>query len=386
MRASGFLRPALSTTAAHRVFPRRSGVRAIGSSHARPRRPALGPRPTEEATITSADQARQLVLRRGVRRRGRGPRRRPGPRRGGRRRRRSAPAAAPRCGSSPRCSTPARSSRSAPAPASPGCGCCAACAPTASSPPSTSRPSTSGWPSRRSPRPASPPSGPAPSPAPRSTCSPGSPTATTTWSSATATRREYAAYLNEALRLLRPGGVVAFDNALWHDRVADPAQRDEETVAIRELGREVAERRRPGAGAAARSATGCWPRRRSGRPEAGDVTPSRAQYAGGGLEAVPALGDGDDLALLDQDRGAADDLRAGRLGGAWREASPGTPRAPRRSRRRSSPRTTRRAGIRQVLNRSPVHAGEAGVRGVRDVRRELAPRRRRGRRRATSGR
>ena len=54
-------------------------------------------------------------------------------------------------------------------------------------------------------------------------------------------KREYSAYLAEALRLLRPGGVVAFDNALWHDRVADPAQRDEETVAIRDLGREVAE-------------------------------------------------------------------------------------------------------------------------------------------------
>lgn len=53
---------------------------------------------------------------------------------------------------------------------------------------------------------------------------------------------EYAAYLAEALRLLRPGGVVAFDNALWHDRVADPAQRDEETVAIRDLGRTIAER------------------------------------------------------------------------------------------------------------------------------------------------
>ena len=54
-------------------------------------------------------------------------------------------------------------------------------------------------------------------------------------------KREYAAYLKEALRLLRPGGVVCFDNALWHDRVADPAQRDEETVAIRSLGREIAE-------------------------------------------------------------------------------------------------------------------------------------------------
>ncbi|WP_370038466.1 O-methyltransferase [Nocardioides sp.] len=54
-------------------------------------------------------------------------------------------------------------------------------------------------------------------------------------------KREYAAYLSEALRLLRPGGVVAFDNALWHDRVADPSRRDEETVAIRELNRTVAE-------------------------------------------------------------------------------------------------------------------------------------------------
>jgi predicted O-methyltransferase YrrM len=51
---------------------------------------------------------------------------------------------------------------------------------------------------------------------------------------------EYAAYLKEALRLLRPGGIVAFDNALWHDRVADPAQRDEETTVIRELGQEIA--------------------------------------------------------------------------------------------------------------------------------------------------
>ncbi len=54
-------------------------------------------------------------------------------------------------------------------------------------------------------------------------------------------KREYAAYLDEAMRLLRPGGIVAFDNALWHDRVADPAQRDEETVAIRSLGRQIAE-------------------------------------------------------------------------------------------------------------------------------------------------
>jgi predicted O-methyltransferase YrrM len=54
-----------------------------------------------------------------------------------------------------------------------------------------------------------------------------------------AAKAEYGDYLTEALRLLRPGGVVAFDNALWHDRVADPSARDAETVAIRDLGRSV---------------------------------------------------------------------------------------------------------------------------------------------------
>jgi len=54
-----------------------------------------------------------------------------------------------------------------------------------------------------------------------------------------AAKTEYGDYLAEALRLLRPGGVVAFDNVLWHDRVADPTQRDPDTVAMRELGRTV---------------------------------------------------------------------------------------------------------------------------------------------------
>ena len=52
-------------------------------------------------------------------------------------------------------------------------------------------------------------------------------------------KTEYTACLKEALRLLRPGGVVAFDNSLWHDRVADPSVRDAETLAVRELIREV---------------------------------------------------------------------------------------------------------------------------------------------------
>lgn len=50
---------------------------------------------------------------------------------------------------------------------------------------------------------------------------------------------EYGAYLDQAIRLLRRGGVVAVDNALWHDRVADPAQRDEATTAVREMGKTV---------------------------------------------------------------------------------------------------------------------------------------------------
>jgi predicted O-methyltransferase YrrM len=52
-------------------------------------------------------------------------------------------------------------------------------------------------------------------------------------------KHEYPDYFAEAMRLLRPGGIVVFDNALWHDRVADPAQRDPETVAIRELGNQI---------------------------------------------------------------------------------------------------------------------------------------------------
>ncbi|MFD9940787.1 O-methyltransferase [Nonomuraea sp. NPDC050547] len=52
-------------------------------------------------------------------------------------------------------------------------------------------------------------------------------------------KQEYSDYLAEAVRLLRVGGIVAFDNVLWHNRVADPAQRDPDTVALRELGKLV---------------------------------------------------------------------------------------------------------------------------------------------------
>ncbi|HEX3824674.1 MAG TPA: O-methyltransferase [Mycobacteriales bacterium] len=56
-----------------------------------------------------------------------------------------------------------------------------------------------------------------------------------------AAKSEYAGYLVEAKRLLRPGGIVAIDNALWHGRVADPSSRDADTVGIRELLRQLRE-------------------------------------------------------------------------------------------------------------------------------------------------
>jgi predicted O-methyltransferase YrrM len=56
-----------------------------------------------------------------------------------------------------------------------------------------------------------------------------------------ADKRQYFAYLDQAIRLLRPGGVLAVDNALWRNKVADPAQRDESTTTIREVGKAVRE-------------------------------------------------------------------------------------------------------------------------------------------------
>jgi predicted O-methyltransferase YrrM len=48
-----------------------------------------------------------------------------------------------------------------------------------------------------------------------------------------ADKTEYAEYVEEGLRLLRQGGVLALDNALWHDRTADESHLDAETEAVR---------------------------------------------------------------------------------------------------------------------------------------------------------
>jgi predicted O-methyltransferase YrrM len=54
-----------------------------------------------------------------------------------------------------------------------------------------------------------------------------------------AAKPEYPRYLEAGVRLLRPGGVIAFDNALWGGRVVDPAYRDPSATALREVGAMV---------------------------------------------------------------------------------------------------------------------------------------------------
>lgn len=54
-----------------------------------------------------------------------------------------------------------------------------------------------------------------------------------------ARKLEYPQYVEQGLRLLRSGGVLALDNMLWHDRVADPTARDETTTALRDLGKAL---------------------------------------------------------------------------------------------------------------------------------------------------
>ncbi len=52
-------------------------------------------------------------------------------------------------------------------------------------------------------------------------------------------KSEYPAYVAQATRLLRQGGVMVLDNMLWHDTVADPAARDETTRVLRDLGKSI---------------------------------------------------------------------------------------------------------------------------------------------------
>jgi predicted O-methyltransferase YrrM len=52
---------------------------------------------------------------------------------------------------------------------------------------------------------------------------------------------EYESLLAESTRLLRPGGILVFDNALNGDGVANPKQQDAETIAVRNVGEKIRE-------------------------------------------------------------------------------------------------------------------------------------------------
>lgn len=54
-----------------------------------------------------------------------------------------------------------------------------------------------------------------------------------------AVKAEYPAYLDQALRLVRPGGLILADNVHWSGRVADPLVTDADTEGLREYLRRI---------------------------------------------------------------------------------------------------------------------------------------------------
>jgi predicted O-methyltransferase YrrM len=55
-----------------------------------------------------------------------------------------------------------------------------------------------------------------------------------------ADKPNYAGYVERAIRLVRPSGLIAIDNVLWSGRVIDPTETDEDTQAIRDLNAALA--------------------------------------------------------------------------------------------------------------------------------------------------
>lgn len=54
----------------------------------------------------------------------------------------------------------------------------------------------------------------------------------------------YSHYYEQALQLIRPGGIIAIDNTLWGGKVADMSIDDTSTNAIRQLNAQLAEDQR----------------------------------------------------------------------------------------------------------------------------------------------
>lgn len=54
-----------------------------------------------------------------------------------------------------------------------------------------------------------------------------------------ADKANYPTYYEQALALIRPGGLIAVDNVLWSGKVADPKIQDPNTHIIRELNEKI---------------------------------------------------------------------------------------------------------------------------------------------------
>jgi len=50
-----------------------------------------------------------------------------------------------------------------------------------------------------------------------------------------ADKAAYREYVERCLTLVRPGGVIAVDNTLWHGWVADPGNREDDTLVLRQF-------------------------------------------------------------------------------------------------------------------------------------------------------
>ena len=59
-----------------------------------------------------------------------------------------------------------------------------------------------------------------------------------------ADKGNYAHYFEHCLTLLRPGGLILIDNTLWDGRVADPEDKEEDTLTIRAFNDQLLEDRR----------------------------------------------------------------------------------------------------------------------------------------------
>ena len=56
-----------------------------------------------------------------------------------------------------------------------------------------------------------------------------------------ADKTNYASYYEAALKLVRPGGMIAVDNVLWYGRVLDQSVMDADTIAIRAFNQKLAQ-------------------------------------------------------------------------------------------------------------------------------------------------